>query len=63
MIADARAYEIAAINKAIGNNPNYIKLQALEALKAISKDPGSKIYFINGDSPNPIPLMHMGDKN
>jgi len=46
VLADAQAYEIEKINKAIGNNPNYVKLQALEALKAISKDPASKIYFM-----------------
>ena len=59
-LADAQAYEIEKINTAIGNNPNYVKLQALEALKAISKDPASKIYFMNGDSPAPLPLMNMG---
>ncbi len=62
VMADAKAYEIERINKAIANNANYIKLQSLEALKAISKDNSSKIYFINGDSPNPLPLMHLGDK-
>jgi len=62
VLADARAYEITKINKAIASNQAYIKLQALEALKAISKDPASKIYFINGDSPSPLPLMHIGDK-
>lgn len=61
VLADARAYEIERINKAIGNNPNYVKLQALEALQAISKDPAAKVYFINGDSPSPLPLMHMSD--
>ncbi len=60
VLADAQAYEIEKINKAIGNNPNYVKLQALEALKAISKDPASKIYFMDGDSPSPLPLMNMG---
>ena len=60
VLADAQAYEIEQINKAIGNNPNYVKLQALEALKAISKDPASKIYFMNGDSPSPLPLMNIG---
>jgi regulator of protease activity HflC (stomatin/prohibitin superfamily) len=60
VLADAQAYEIEKINTAIGNNPNYVKLQALEALKAISKDPASKIYFMNGDSPSPLPLMNMG---
>lgn len=61
VLADARAYEIEAVNKAIGNNPNYLKLQALEALQAISKDPAAKIYFLDGDSPDPLPLMHLGD--
>jgi len=61
VLADARSYEIQQINAAIGNNPNYVKLQALEALRAISKDPASKVYFINGDSPMPLPLMHIGE--
>ena len=61
LLADARAYEITKINEAIGKNPNYVKLQALEALQAISKDPAAKVYFIDGDSPAPLPLMHLGD--
>ena len=61
VLADAQAYEIEKINKAIGNNPNYVKLQALEALKSISKDPASKIYFMDGNSPSPLPLMNIGD--
>lgn len=61
VLADVQAYEIEKINTAIGKNPNYVKLQALEALKAMSKDPAAKIYFINGDSPMPLPLMHLGD--
>ena len=61
LLADARAYEITRINDAIGRNPNYVKLQALEALQAISKDPAAKVYFIDGDSPAPLPLMHLGD--
>ena len=60
-LADATAYEITQINKAISNNPAYIQLQSLEALKAISKDPASKIYFLDGSSPSPLPLMHLGD--
>ncbi|MBU4485854.1 MAG: prohibitin family protein [Candidatus Delongbacteria bacterium] len=63
LLADAEAYRITAINKAISNNTSYIKLQALEALKAISKDDNAKIYFLNGDSPNPLPLMNIGDVN
>ncbi len=63
LLADAQAYEIGKINAAIGNNPNYVKLQALEALKSIAKDPASKIYFIDSNSPQPIPLMHLSEGN
>lgn len=61
ILADATAYEITQINNAIANNPAYIQLQSLEALKSISKDPASKIYFMDGSSPSPLPLMHLGD--
>ena len=61
ILADATAYEITQINNAIARNPAYIQLQSLEALKAISKDPASKVYFMDGDSPTPLPLMHLGD--
>jgi regulator of protease activity HflC (stomatin/prohibitin superfamily) len=61
VLADAQAYEITQLNEAISQNPAYVQLQALEALKAISKDASSKIYFLNGDSPAPLPLMNMGD--
>ena len=62
ILADAQAYEITQINNAISDNPAYIQLQSLEALKAISKDPASKVYFLDGSSPSPLPLMHIGDK-
>lgn len=61
LLADAQAYEIMAINKAVAQNPAYIQLEALKALQTISKDPAAKLYFLNGDSPQPMPLMHMGD--
>lgn len=61
ILADATAYEITQINKAVADNPAYIQLQSLEALKAISKDPASKIYFMDGSSTSPLPLLHMGD--
>ncbi len=61
ILADAQAYEITQINNAIAKNPAYIQLQSLEALKAISKDPASKMYFMDGSSPNPLPLLHLGD--
>ena len=62
VLADAQAYEIEQINNAIGSNPTYVKLKALETLQTISKDPASKLYFINGDSPNPLPLMHIDER-
>lgn len=61
ILADADAYAIRAINDAVAGNPAYIKLKALEALAAISKDPASKIYFMDGNSPMPLPLLHLGD--
>ena len=61
ILADARAYEINQINKAVARNPAYIQLQALEALKTMSKDPAAKIYFMDSKSTRPLPLMHMGD--
>lgn len=61
VLADARAYEIQRVNEAIGKNPLYLQLQAMEALKHMSKDPAAKIYFLNGESPNPLPLMHLGE--
>lgn len=61
ILADAQAYEITKLNESIAQNPAYIQLQALDALKEISKDASSKIYFLNGESPAPLPLMNMGD--
>ncbi|MEM6561881.1 MAG: SPFH domain-containing protein [Planctomycetota bacterium] len=63
LIADAQAYEIQKINEAIANNPAYIQLEALKALQAISSDPAAKLYFLNGDSPQPLPLMNLGGDN
>ncbi|VAW36561.1 hypothetical protein MNBD_GAMMA01-2212 [hydrothermal vent metagenome] len=61
ILADAQAYEIEKINTAVGSNPSYIKLMTLEALKSISKDPASKIYFIDSNAAQPLPLMHLSD--
>ena len=61
VLADAQAYEIQKINEAIAANPAYIQLEALKALQSISKDPAAKMYFMSGDSPMPLPLMHMGE--
>ena len=61
ILADAKAYEIEAINKAISKNPAYVQLQALKALEKIAEDPAAKIYFMDGQSTQPLPLLHMGD--
>lgn len=61
ILADAQAYEIEQINRAIAQNPAYLQLQAMDALKQISRDPAAKIYFLDGSSPTPLPLMHLGD--
>lgn len=61
VLADAKAYEIEKINAAVAQNPAYIKLEALKALEAISQSPASKIYFLDGSSPSPLPLMHIGE--
>lgn len=60
VLADAQAYEIETINAALANAPAYIQLQALEALKSMSGDPAAKLYFMNSDSPMPLPLMNIG---
>jgi regulator of protease activity HflC (stomatin/prohibitin superfamily) len=62
VLAKARATEIRLINDAVAQNPAYIKLQSLEALKSMAKDPAAKIYFMDSNSPQPLPLMHMGDR-
>jgi len=61
ILADAKAYEIATINKAASGNPAYIQLQSLDALKQMSKDPAAKLYFMDSNSPSPLPLMNIGD--
>jgi regulator of protease activity HflC (stomatin/prohibitin superfamily) len=61
ILADAKAYEIATINKAASGNPAYIQLQSLEALKKMSEDPATKLYFMDSSSPSPLPLMNIGD--
>jgi regulator of protease activity HflC (stomatin/prohibitin superfamily) len=61
ILADAQAYEIEQINRAVAANPAYLQLQAMDALKAIARDPAAKIYFLDGASPTPLPLMNVGD--
>jgi regulator of protease activity HflC (stomatin/prohibitin superfamily) len=61
VLAAAQAFEIEAINAAIAQNPAYIQLEALKALQAISGDPAAKLYFMDGNSPMPLPLMNLGE--
>lgn len=61
LLADAQAYEIEKINNAIAQNPAYIQLEALKTLQTMSKDPASKLYFLDSNSPMPLPLMNIGD--
>lgn len=61
VLAAAKADEIRLINEAIAKNPAYIRLQALKTLEHISKDPAAKLYFLDSNSPMPLPLLHMGD--
>ncbi len=60
VLAKARADEIRLINDAIAKNPAYIQLQSLEALKAMAKDPAAKLYFMDSNAVQPLPLMHIG---
>ena len=62
LMADAEAYRIQKINRAVASNPAYIQLQAIQAMEKISKNPANQVYFLNGDSPNPLPLMNMGKR-
>ena len=63
ILADAQAYEIERVNAAIAGSQAYIQLRALDTLKAVSENPAAQIYFLNGDSPSPLPLMHIGQNN
>jgi regulator of protease activity HflC (stomatin/prohibitin superfamily) len=60
-LADAEAYEIEKVNAALADSSAYIRLRALETLEGMADDPATKIYFLNGDSPTPLPLMHLGE--
>ena len=61
VLAQARADEIRLINDAVAKNPAYIQLQALDALKEMSKDPAAKLYYMDSNARQPLPLMHMGE--
>ncbi len=62
VLASAKADEIRLINDAIAKNPAYIQLQSLEALKAMAKDPAAKLYFMDSNALQPLPLMHLGER-
>jgi regulator of protease activity HflC (stomatin/prohibitin superfamily) len=60
LLADAEAYRIKIVNDAVANNPAYIQLQSLEALKEMSKDPAAKLIIMDGSSTQPIPFLNLG---
>lgn len=60
LLADAKAYEIEKINSAAEGSPTYVQLQALQSLTEMSKDPATKLYFLNGESSQPFPLLNLG---
>jgi regulator of protease activity HflC (stomatin/prohibitin superfamily) len=63
-LADANAYKIQVENKAISNSTTkYIQIQAIEALKEMSKDPSAKIYALGNNINNVLPILNMqGEK-
>lgn len=61
VLADARAYEIEKINEAVRENPAYLQLEALKTLQAMAGDPAAKLYFLDSNSPMPLPLMNIGE--
>lgn len=60
-LADAEAYRIKIVNEAVANNPAYIQLQSLEALKEMAKDPAQKLVIMDGSSSRPVPFLNLGD--
>ncbi len=62
VLAEARADEIRLINDAIANNRAYIQLKSLETLEAMAKDPAAKIFWMDSNSVQPLPLMHLGER-
>ena len=60
-LADAEAYRISEVSKSLHASKGYIQLQAIQALTKMAKDPATKMYFINSDSPQPFPLLNIGE--
>lgn len=61
LLADAEAYRIKIVNEAVANNPAYIQLQSLEALKEMSKDPAQKLVIMDGNAARPVPFLNLGE--
>jgi len=60
ILAEAEAFRIKIVNEAVANNPAYIQLQSLEALKAMAKDPAAKLIIMDGSSMSLIPFLNLG---
>ncbi len=40
---------------------DYYCVTKYDDLKSMSKDPAAKLYFMDSNSPSPLPLMNIGD--
>ncbi|MBI4532761.1 MAG: hypothetical protein HY711_02345, partial [Candidatus Melainabacteria bacterium] len=56
--ADAEAYKILATNKALGNSPDYIRLEAVRKL-----NPNAEVVYVPHGSSILIPGTIPGQKN
>lgn len=61
LLADAEAYQIQKEGEMLEQFPSVLKFRALDALMQMSKDPAAKIYWMDSNSANPLPLMHLGE--
>jgi len=60
-LADAKAYEIEAVNAAAAKSPMYLQLEAVRAFGQLGSDPSSKIVIMDGSSASPFPFLNLGD--
>ncbi len=51
------------LKKQIGEFTNNYAISPKFAVIVVGQNPASKIYFMDGDSPSPLPLMNIGGKN
>ena len=61
ILADAKAYEIEAVNEAASKSPMYLQLEAVRALGQLGEDESTKLIIMDGSSVNPIPFLNLGE--